>query len=161
MMFLLISACSIQRKGKETYWCTCCPIEAQFGLRVRHVHWAVKGHLGLFIASVGSVRFRSGPLRPGLALFNLSRSDLSQLRQALLGFISNCSESPRTVKSFFGFSPNCSAPPWPVKFLLGYGVIFLGSFEPVLFQFRLLRILFMASTTLPRFGVSHGSSQHP
>ena len=24
MMFLLISACSTQRKGKETYWCTCC-----------------------------------------------------------------------------------------------------------------------------------------
>uniref|UniRef100_A0A2N9GBT4 Uncharacterized protein n=1 Tax=Fagus sylvatica TaxID=28930 RepID=A0A2N9GBT4_FAGSY len=93
MMFLLISACSTQRKGKETYRCTCSPIKAQFGLRARHVHWAVKGHLGLFIASVESVRFRSGPLRPGLALFNLSRSDLPQLRQALLGFNPICSES--------------------------------------------------------------------
>jgi hypothetical protein len=64
MMFLLSSACSTQRKGKETYWCTCCPIKAQFGLRARHVHWAVKGHLGLLITSERSVRFRSGSLRP-------------------------------------------------------------------------------------------------
>jgi hypothetical protein len=32
MIFLLITAGSTKRKGKETYWCTCCPIKAQFGL---------------------------------------------------------------------------------------------------------------------------------
>uniref|UniRef100_A0A2N9ICB0 non-specific serine/threonine protein kinase n=1 Tax=Fagus sylvatica TaxID=28930 RepID=A0A2N9ICB0_FAGSY len=108
MMFLLISACSTQRKGKETYWCTCCPIKAQFGLSARHVHWAVKGHLGLFIASVGSVRFRSSPLRPGSALFNLSRSDLFQLRQALLGFSPICSVPVRSAPL-----QSESAPPRP------------------------------------------------
>jgi hypothetical protein len=121
MMFLLISACSTQRKGKETYWCTCCPIKAQFGLSARHVHWAIKGHLGLFIASVGSVRFRSGPLRPGSALFNLSRSDLFQLRQALLGFSPICSVPVRSAPlqsdllllgpDLLRLSPICSS--WP------------------------------------------------
>uniref|UniRef100_A0A2N9HD49 Uncharacterized protein n=1 Tax=Fagus sylvatica TaxID=28930 RepID=A0A2N9HD49_FAGSY len=228
MMFLLSSACSTQRKGKETYWCTCCPIKAQFGLRARHVHWAVKGHLGLFIALLGSSSFSSD-------MFGLGQIQLGSFKPSQSPMSSVCSASPKkqTVKLLLGLncsptSPICSStspicsfstsicsvsawndllssdpicpflspicPPWPrsvsalirsarnlqeqsdlssasvqtARHLHGQSsfssaseLIFLGSFEPVLFQFRLLRILFMASTTLPRFGVGHGSSQHP
>jgi hypothetical protein len=95
MMFLLSSACSTQRKGKETYWCTCCPIKAQFGLRARHVHWAVKGHLGLFIALLGSSSFSSDMFGLGqiqLGSFKPSQSPMVSSRSisAPPSLIRNC-----------------------------------------------------------------------